>query len=425
MSIQGAADRRLSADYDAENEAAQMATLFKAHLSPAFSALVRIRAGLDPPGTAPSLATCEKVPTSDPDLARERPTEYRLVERVTAAREAIQAALGRSRERQRKVLALIQAGEPAHAKRLANCMRKSVQLECPTMAGGCGSDDNYQLITCDSRLCEPCQRRRMGQKASQYAGEVAGWDHPTMIRLSLPKRVEPTEEEIGKAVGALRGAHGRLRRRVVPPDGPGWSWADWKGKLCMVGARETARRWQKRYVSQGRGIPFDEVVRTGFYGIDIKQGNDGSLNVHMHVLADAPWIPQAALSNLWDDLIAAPVVDVRRIDGRDDQDAEAAVMEVVAYAAKPPEWQTVEGEVQYLKALKGSKLVQPFGELHGNTPDLLGRLCCADCEQAPRWWNYVGVVRGAYQTMALEGSSADGDRPPPGQGSTAEGGPDR
>lgn len=281
------------------------------------------------------------------------------------------------------------------------------------MAGGCGSDDNYLLVSCDSRLCPECQDRVMGQKANQYGVVVAGWEHPTMLRLSLPKRVEPTEEAISRAVDALRGAHGSLRRRVIPADGPGWSWQEWKAKLCMVGARDLARRWQKRYVEQGKGIPFKEVVPTGFYGIDLKQGEDGSVYVHMHVLADIPWLPQAALSHLWDELIAAPVVDIRRVDGRGPEDAINAAMEVVAYAAKPPDWETIEGEVAYYQAMKGSKLVQPFGELHGNTPVMPGRLCCADCGEIPPWWNYIGIVNGAYQTMHLMGASADGDRPPP------------
>lgn len=442
----------LDRDYEQQRQQRELSTLFKAHLSPAFRALVRQNTDLDSPGNDVSLATCEKVPTSDPakaKLSRDKrvnngdfdgsvfdtnnargvPTvnsqeidesdidlkgcEYELVTHFSDAREAIQASMGRSRERQRRVLALIQVGEVSHAKRLANCQRKSVQLECPELAGGCGSDDNFQLITCDSRLCPTCQDRSLGQKANQYAAVVAGWDHPSMVRLSLPKRVDPTVEDLERGIDALRGAHGSLRRRVVPANGPGWSWGEWRSKLCMVGARDLARRWQKRYVDQGRGIPFKEVVPTGFYGIDLKQGSDGSVNVHMHILADIPWVPQAALSHLWDELIAAPVVDIRRIDGRGDQDAIDAILEVVAYAAKPPEWQTVEDEVAYFQALKGSKLVQPFGELHGNTPTMPGRLCCADCGQAPRWWHYKGIVDGAYQTMSLLGSSADGDRPPP------------
>jgi hypothetical protein len=255
-------------------------------------------------------------------------------------------------------------------------------------------------------------KRKMGEKAGQYLPVVEQWDHPAMIRLSLDRRVEP--EELETAVDALRGAHGRLRRRVVQPEGADWSWKPWKSVLCARGERELARRFQKHYVEQGRGIPFEEIVRSGFYGIDIKQGKDGTLNVHMHILADVPYLPQSALSELWDDLTDAPVVDIRRIDTDGDGDAESALMEVIGYAAKAPEWESVEDQVEYLETLKGSKLVQPFGELHGNTPPVIAHLICGDCGRNPNWWNYEGVVDGAYNTVEVV--NGRGDRPPPGQG---------
>lgn len=278
------------------------------------------------------------------------------------------------------------------------------------MAGGCGSDANYVPISCDSRLCPDCMRRRQGQLVEKYAGVVGSWDHPTMFRLGSPKRVEP--ERIEAAIDALRGAFGRLRRRVVPPGGDDYSWDDWKSALIAVGRTDLARRWEKRYVSQDKGIPFEEVVPSGFYGIDVKQGDDGTVNVHAHILANVPWFPQEALAELWGEIHAAPVVDIRRVDGRGDQDMEDAVMEVVGYATKPPEFLSAEDEAAYLTALKGSKLVQSFGELHGNTPGVVGFLWCCDCGRAPRYWNYVGVVDGCYET-AIVGDGTRGENDPP------------
>jgi len=322
--------------------------------------------------------------------------------------EAIQASKGRSRERQRKVLELIRQGEVAHAKRLATCKRKSVELECPDEfgAGGCGAT-NYVPVHCDSRLCPDCMNRRMGEKAGQYLPVVENWDHPVMMRLSLDRRVDP--DDLERAVDALRGAHGRLRRRVVQTDGE--TWRRWKSVLHARGERELARRWQKRYVNQGKGIPFKEIVSAGFYGIDIKQGDDGTLNVHMHILADCPYLPQAKLSELWDDLVDAPVVDIRRIDTEGESDAESALMEVIGYAAKAPEWDDIEDQVAYFETLKGSKLVQPFGELHGNTPEVLSHLLCGECGMEPKWWNYRGTVDGRYNTVEVV--TGRGDRPPP------------
>jgi hypothetical protein len=163
--------------------------------------------------------------------------------------------------------------------------------------------------------------------------------------------------------------------------------------------------------SSKKGIPFDEIVRGGFYGIDVKQTDDGRFNVHMHILADCPFLPQAALASAWDDQIGAPNVDIRRIDERGEADEETALMEAIGYAAKAPEFENPADEAKYMTALKGVNLIQPFGNLHGNTPDAEVSLRCANCELEPEWWNYEGVVDGCRETV-LVGSAPDGDRPP-------------
>ena len=363
-----------------------------------------------------SLANCEKVPipadadsesadggsdrSSEPDYAE----TISDLEHISDATEALQASVSRSRERQEKVLGLIEAGEVAHAKRLALCGRRSVQLEC----GRCASDENYVPVTCGSRLCEDCMNEKMGRVAGQYLPVVKGWDHPTMLRLSLPNRVEP--ERVETAVDALRGAFGRLRRRKVQVDDG--TFKKWMGAMRALGERKLAKRWEMER-KQGRGIPMDEIMRSGFYGIDIKQGDDGTLNVHLHVLADIPYLPQSVLSDLWDELVDAPVVDIRRVEQRGDNDEESALLEVIGYAAKAPEYESVDDEVAYYEALKGSKLIQPFGDLHGNTPDAGLPMYCCTCEESPSQWLYQGVVNDGGTCTVGVGSPPDGDRPPP------------
>jgi len=418
----------------------------------------------------PSLATCEKVPMSAADSGPsggfDRPrdlspgerdvlrTAYRhgiggasideLAEAVTSgvdAAAALHGAMGRSDERQANVVALIRAGEVPHAKRLATCGRQSVQLECPDEngAGGCGHTENYVPISCDSRLCPDCGSRRQGQAMERFGGVVEEWDAPTAIRLSLPERVEPTEEAIAEAVDELRDAFGKLRRRVVPTSGEHggkrWVWQNdggepadhkWLPALRAEASRRAREdddrslfrriaRWEREYIDEGRGIPMDELITSGIYGIDAKQSEeDGTVNVHMHALIDCPYIPQAALSKVWDDLTGAPVVDIRRVEERGDRDRDTALMETVGYAAKPPQYETLQGAVAYMKALKGAKLIQPFGDLHGNTPSPDAHLLCANCENTPAWWNYMGTVDERLETMGTSWDDPSaGDGPPP------------
>lgn len=403
-----------------------IAAAWKAHLSPAFHARCRMHAGVYQPGTSTaSVPTCEKVPTSDGGPDEELAEETLNPPRVTDAAETIRASIDRSRDRQRRAIALIGAGEVAHAKRLVKCGRQSVELQC---AGydGCGQQ-NYVAISCDSRLCPDCAKKRQGRAVGRYKGVVDGWENPTMLRFSLPERVNPQKLKTG--IDTLREAFGNLRRRVIQPTGrhqqKRWVWKNddgqpadhyWKSALMGGGERRLAKRLEMKYVREGRGIPVDELMRSGFYGIDIKEKEDGRLNVHMHVLADMSFIPQAALASLWDDLVGAPVIDVRRVEERGEQGAESAAMEVVGYAAKAPEFESLENEVAYLQALKGSKLIQPFGALHGNTPRQDHHLYCNACDRSPEldWrveWAYNGVVDGRYETAVVGGP--DGPKPPP------------
>lgn len=474
MSYVHADQTALDADHGGRADRRALGELFRAHTSPAFHRLVQLRAT---GGDHTSLATCEKVPTSrgesgqpterttsqltrsgqdnqttvtdasvedgqienssggtvnqsnvnHPQSDLNPPTPSEMGEElgyVSDATEAIRAAISRSRDRQRKVLALIGAGEVAHAKRLALCGRRSVQLECPEIAGGCGSEDNYVPVSCDSRLCSDCMDRKMGRTVERYRGPVASFDHPTMFRLGLPNRV--AGDDLDRAKDALVGAFGRLRRRVIPADGEHqgkrWVWSDdggkpadhyWRSALIRAGERDLAQYWETKYINQGKGIPFEEIARSGLYGVDMKQKDDGRFNVHVHVIADVPYVPQAALAAEWDAVVGAPVVDVRRIDERGEQGAESALAEAVGYAAKAPEFASAEDEAHYLSALKGSKLIQPFGDLHGNTPRVSGLLRCTDCEMTPAYWEYLGYCDHPYDTMTVAGSGEDGDRPPP------------
>ena len=84
----------------------------------------------------------------------------------------------------------------------------------------------------------------------------------------------------------------------------------------------------------------------------------------------------------------------------------------MGYVCKLPEFESVEDEVEYLTALKGARLMQPFGSLHGNVSEMPSLLECSECGRAPQLWNYLGLVNEAFDNMTLA-TPYDGDRPPP------------
>jgi hypothetical protein len=170
-------------------------------------------------------------------------------------------------------------------------------------------------------------------------------------------------------------------------------------------------------VDDGRGVPmttdYDEdgnvkepgIMDGGFYGVDIKQQDDGEYNVHLHVLANMRFVPQPALSAVWEDVTdGSPVLHVEETYG--DETGFGGLMEVIGYAVKAPEFGNVKDEVKVVTELKGSRLTQPFGSLHGNTAPS-AELKCPKCGISPAWWDYLGYVDTAFE--GEPGASVEAD----------------
>lgn len=352
---------------------------------------------------------------------------------------ALHAALECDPDRQEKVLALLEHGAVSHARRLATCQRRSIRLECPDLAGGCGHDENYVPIHCDSPLCPDCASRRTGQTIEKWHSPVEAMESPTFLTLNIRNVADPVAGR-ERIVDAL----GKLRRRGIPPEGEvvretddgrtvrkRWCWWDdggtpampWKPKLLEAGRHDLVRRLQRRYVHyewtdvtghhRGRKIPFSELTDGGIYGIDVKQKGPNDYNVHAHLLVDAVYIPQPALSAVWEDITGDPYVHVTSIYDRSGEgDREAALMETVGYAVKPPEFESLQDQVEFVVETKGVPLVHPFGSLHGAAEPGEGLLFCARCEVTPGWWNYCGIVDAARDNMG-KGWELSDDKPPP------------
>jgi hypothetical protein len=364
-----------------------------------------------------------------------------LVRSADRSGEVLYALLERGDEegqRRSHALELLRAGDASGAARLAKCGQESVQLECPDEpgAGGCGHDGNYLPITCDHPLCPDCSKRRIGHAIEKYTAAVHGWESPVFGTFTIENVEDPAE---GKE--RVQRAMRKLRRRGIPASGETggtddrpvkrWRWDGveeagpetelWKRELLGRGERDLARRLESGYVQYeyeditgthvGRRIPFDEVVRAGIVGYDVKQVGSEEFNVHAHTLMDCPYVPQAALAAVWEDITGAPVVDVRAVYGRDGESIESAVAETVAYACKPPEFEEPSNAAEFAVETKGERMVQPFGGLHGNVPKLGDALLCEECEKTPAWWNYVDVVSEQMETVG-QVHGEDGDRPP-------------
>jgi hypothetical protein len=88
-----------------------------------------------------------------------------------------------------------------------------------------------------------------------------------------------------------------------------------------------------------------------------------------------------------------------------------ALLEVIGYATKPPEFDDVEDAVSVVTGLKGSCLVQPFGDLYGDNRNS-HRLVCPNCEEIPDWWEILGCI-DVPRTLEMSDSCGFLDNKPP------------
>jgi uncharacterized protein (DUF1330 family) len=107
-----------------------------------------------------------------------------------------------------------------------------------------------------------------------------------------------------------------------------------------------------------RRKPFNRLILGGFYTIEIKPKTIG-WNIHVHMVADAYFIPVKLLSKHWREITKYSfVVDIREIWYR-----RGALGYVLKYLCKTPimdEWQ----EEVYLEATNNLKIIQSFGSMY-------------------------------------------------------------
>lgn len=177
---------------------------------------------------------------------------------------------------------------------------------------------------CHDRWCQPCARGRAFHLRERIDQSVRWCGELKFITLTLRSTTEPLRDLLDH----LYTSFARLRRTLL-----------WKQK-----------------------------VRGGFGFLEVTRGKRGDRwHVHLHLLADASYVPQAALSAAWmTSSNGSWIVDIRDVSGPAGQ--SKAVQYVTKYAAKGLDSSKLRDEAhldEALLALKGRRLVLSFGNMIG------------------------------------------------------------
>jgi hypothetical protein len=219
---------------------------------------------------------------------------------------------------------LDEAGRLKEANSVRYCGEDFVVYEA-----SCCGDTIAHPMSCGHRLCPVCMIRRSTKLSSRV--------NKFIVKMKKPKHIVLTVENVSNIDKAY------------------FSWL----RHCFVKLRH-------------RRI-FDKCIG-GFYSIETTYNSEKKnwhvhihvvADVHIHVVADIPYIPKQELVDEWNDITESSfIVDIKEISGKGQSPLEAA-REVAKYVVKPGEFLQNPSLVdEYLKAVKGARLVSFFGEYY-------------------------------------------------------------
>jgi hypothetical protein len=188
---------------------------------------------------------------------------------------------------------------------------------------------------CGDRTCGDCRARDCFRFRRQYGPALKTIRHPKLITLTL------------KNVRDLTRAHVAFLRQAM---------------------KALLQRFQRH-------------IRGGLYAIEVTNIGNG-WHVHVHILADASYIPQDKLVEAW----LAITGDSFIVDIRVARSTDEALSYLLKYVGKPPKVENypVEDFVRvFNEVMKGIRLIHTFGSLYAYQPPRSSRPC-EDCGEA-KW----------------------------------------
>jgi hypothetical protein len=220
-------------------------------------------------------------------------------------------------------------------------------------------------LRCGDRTCPVCREKDFWRMFKGYLESVEAIKRPKLVTFTL------------RNVPVLSRAFIRGLRRSF--------------------TRLMHRAWYRKRVRGG--LQTIEVVNTG-----------KGWHVHLHVLMDCEYMPQAKLSKDWADVTGGSfMVDIRQAGS-----VAEGLRYCLKYLSKPPklwgkdeqisETEKTERREIYREVVKGIRLVQPFGSLYGDLVLSLPNVICPSCgghewicwefELAPEFYRFVNDKGG-------------------------------
>lgn len=235
--------------------------------------------------------------------------------------------------------------EPLHLSANDKLQKRAARMDncclCPLYVLRPGGRVATAPGLCRDRLCPTCQKMRARQLATRLESIICTFDAPRFVTLTL----RSNEDDLSTCMTRLYESFRTLRRRP-----------DWKARVKA-------------------GAAVCEVTRSA---------DTGRWHVHLHVVIDGEYFPQALLSAMWLDVTGdSSIVDIRAVHRRTD-----AVKYLTSYIAKGngiDRWPHA-AVCEYALGMHGRRLLLTFGVAkapkieegeHGEVSEKVEVLCSA------------------------------------------------
>lgn len=274
---------------------------------------------------------------------------------------------------------LLEAGRYKEEKKVRYCGEDVIAYK----ADCCGDTVAYPL-SCGHRLCPVCMRRRSARLSAKVMNFIEG------AFFLVP----------------VKGEKGKRKRQYIKMKNPVFITLTEKNVLTIDKKYFSGLR---RRVTKLRHRDIFDKCEGGFYGIETTYNSDTKTwHVHVHMIVDTEYIPQAELSEAWEDITGGSyIVDIRKINN-----AEKAGKEVAKYIVKPGEFlQDPELVNEFLNAVKGARLVSTFGKYHNIQFEDEDDCGLPDCSCGLNEWhrldNFFSIgnvykdIKGFYRLKAI------------------------
>lgn len=211
---------------------------------------------------------------------------------------------------------------------LPGAEKRATRINCCSQVVQVGATANgrpgVQFFRCKDRLCQICSRYRRLAAAEKVTAMIASMQSPKLLTLTLAATDRPLHETLDRLVDRYRA----LRRRPL---------------------------WKRE-------------VRGAAAVIEVTRGaTDRHWHVHLHVLVDMEYVPQATLSSEW----LCTTGDSYIVDVRSVASGPKAARYMSKYAAKGCDTSKLDAGhlVEYVAAMYRRRMFIATGNLHGLQAD--------------------------------------------------------